>query len=50
MQARRAEKKSHTKTFADERRRQIKTQGKMVANGRAADLPVGVVKGVVSLS
>ncbi|WVQ77750.1 40S ribosomal protein S27 [Cryptococcus sp. DSM 104548] len=39
--ARRAEKKSHTETFATERKKQLKSAGKMVADGKAADVPSG---------
>lgn len=46
---RRAEKKAHTETFGNERKRQLNSQKKMVAGGRAADIAVGS-RGVVSLS
>jgi protein LTV1 len=49
-QARRQEKKTRQQTFGDERRRQINTHKRMVAGGKAADLSVGVGRGVVSLS
>jgi protein LTV1 len=47
-QSRRAEKKAHTATFGDERKKQLASQKKMVAGGRAADVAVGT-RGVVSL-
>lgn len=47
-QSRRAEKKAHTATFGEERKKQLATHKKMVGGGRAADVTVGV-KGVVSL-
>lgn len=46
---RRAEKKAHTQTFGDERKRQLNVQKKAVGGGRAADKTVGS-RGVVSLS
>ncbi|BEI79558.1 hypothetical protein CcaverHIS002_0100870 [Cutaneotrichosporon cavernicola] len=46
---RRAEKKAHTQTFGDERKRQLNAQKKAVGGGRAADKTVGS-RGVVSLS
>jgi len=48
LQSRRAEKKAHTATFGDERKKQLATHKKMVGGGRAADVTVGA-KGVVSL-
>lgn len=53
-QARRAEKKSHTQTFGDERKKQLQHHKRMVGDGKAADLNVGAGIGanrrVVSLS
>jgi hypothetical protein len=40
MQSRRKEKKAHKDTFQTERKRQIATHTKTVADGRAADLNV----------
>ena len=48
LQARRAEKKAHKATFSDERRKQLASRTKIMANGRAADIAVGQ-RGVVSL-
>jgi protein LTV1 len=47
-QSRRAEKKAHTATFGEERKKQLASHKKMVAGGRAADIAVGT-RGVVSL-
>ncbi|KAL7425169.1 Protein ltv1 [Cryptotrichosporon argae] len=47
--ARRAEKKQHKETFGTERKRQLASHQKLVANGRAADLSVASAHGVVSL-
>jgi hypothetical protein len=41
FQARRAEKKSHTQTFGDERKKQLNHHKRMVGDGKAADLSVG---------
>lgn len=48
IQSRRAEKKAHTATFGEERKKQLATHKKMVGGGRAADVTVGA-RGVVSL-
>ena len=48
-QARRLEKKAHRDAFTGERRRQIASHKRLVADGRAADLTV-VARGVVSLT